>query len=249
MANIELRNVTVEFPIYNVSSRMLKKRFLRLATGGSVFKDTNQRVVVRSLDNVSLSIAHGDRIGLIGHNGAGKSTMLRLLAQIYEPTIGNIKIEGHVSSMLELAQWVEAEATGRENIFMRSIILGLSKQEILKKIDEISDLTGLGDFLNMPVRTYSSGMLARLAFAISTSVKPEILLIDEGFGTGDADFLKKAHERMLSLLNQSSIVVMTSHSEAIIRQFCNKALVLDSGSIKYIGSVDQAFQYYANQIN
>ncbi len=249
MASIELRNVTVEFPIYNVSSRMLKKRFLRLATGGSVFKDTNQRVVVRSLDNINLSLQHGDRIGLIGHNGAGKSTMLRLLAKIYEPTSGNIKIEGHVSSMLELTQCVEHEATGRENIFMRGIILGLTKKEILKQIDEISDLTGLGDFLNMPVRTYSNGMLARLAFAISTSIKPEILLIDEVFGTGDTDFLKRARERMISLLSMSSIVVMTSHSEEIMRQFCNKALVLDGGLIKYIGSVDEALQYYANGIN
>lgn len=247
MATIELRNVTVEFPIYNINSRMLKKTFLRLATGGTVCQDTNQHVVVRSLHNITLTLKHGDRIGLIGHNGAGKSTMLRLLAKIYEPTFGNIKIDGHVSSMLDLFQCVEPEASGRENIFMRGIILGLSKKDIIKKIDEISDLTGLGDFLNMPVRTYSSGMLARLAFAISTSVSPEILLMDEGFGTGDTDFIKKAHERMISLLNLSSIVVMTSHSEEIIRQFCNKALVLDGGEIRYIGTVDNAFQYYANK--
>lgn len=248
MANIELRHVTVEFPIYNVSSRMLKKRFLRLATGGSVFKDSSQRIVVRSLNNINLSINHGDRVGLIGHNGAGKSTMLRLLAQIYEPTFGQIKIDGHVSSMLDLIQWMEPEATGCENIYMRSIVLGLKKKEAKKRINEIAELTGLGDFLNMPVRTYSNGMLARLAFAISTSIMPEILLIDEVFGAGDTEFIKKAHERMVSLLNQSSIVIMASHSDDILRQFCNKGLVLDNGAIKYNGPIDDALKYYSDSI-
>jgi ABC-2 type transport system ATP-binding protein/lipopolysaccharide transport system ATP-binding protein len=248
MATIELRNVTVEFPIYNVSSRMLKKRFLRLATGGTVFKDTNQHVLVRSLDNVSLSIQHGDRVGLIGHNGAGKSTMLRLLAKIYEPTYGQIKIEGHISAMLDLIQGMEPESSGYENIFLRGVVLGLTRKEIKQQMEEISELTGLGDFLSMPVRTYSSGMLARLAFAITTSINPEILLIDEIFGAGDSEFFKKAQERMISLLGQSSIVVMASHSEELIRQFCNKAAVLNNGAIKYFGSVDQAFLFYSNSI-
>lgn len=248
MAIIELRQVTVEFPIYNVSARMFKKRFLRLATGGSVFKDSKQHVVVRSLDNINLSIKHGDRVGLIGHNGAGKSTMLRLLAKIYEPTYGQIKIEGHISSMLDLIQGMEPESSGYENIFLRGIVLGLKRKDIKKQIEEISELTGLGDFLNMPVRTYSSGMLGRLAFAISTSINPEILLVDEVLGAVDAEFFKKAQERMTSLLNKSSIVVMASHSEDIIRQFCNKAAVLDNGTIKYFGPLDGAFRYYSDSI-
>ncbi len=248
MASIELRNVSVEFPLYNVNARMLKKSFLRLATGGSVFKDTNQHVLVRSLNNVSLSLQDGDRIGLIGHNGAGKSTMLRLLAKIYEPTYGQIKIEGHISSMLDLIQGMEPESSGYENIFLRGIILGLKRKEIKKQIDQISELTGLGDFLHMPIRTYSNGMLARLAFAISTSINPEILLIDEVFGVGDSEFIKKAEERMTFLLNQSSIVVMAIHSEDIIRKFCNKAAVMDSGTVKYFGPVDEALQYYSDSL-
>jgi ABC-type polysaccharide/polyol phosphate transport system ATPase subunit len=249
MASIELRNVSVEFPLYNVNARMLKKSFVRLATGGSVFKDTNQHVLVRSLNNVTLSLQHGDRIGLIGHNGAGKSTMLRLLAKIYEPTYGQIKIEGHISSMLDLIQGMEPESSGYENIFLRGIILGLKRKEIKKQIDQISDLTGLGDFLHMPIRTYSSGMLARLAFAISTSINPEILLIDEVFGVGDAEFIKKAEERMIYLLNQSSIVVLASHSEDIIRQFCNKAAVMEHGALKYVGPVEDAFRYYSDNLS
>lgn len=249
MATIELRNVTVEFPIYNVSARMLKKRFIRLATGGSVLKDSNQHIVtIRSLNNISLSIRHGDRIGIIGHNGAGKSTMLRLLAKIYEPTSGQIKIEGHISSMLDLIQGMESESSGTENIILRSKLLGVSRKKIAEKIDEISELTGLGDFLSIPIRTYSTGMLTRLAFAIATSINPEILLIDEVFSAGDEDFVKKAKERMVSLLNQSSIVVMATHSIGVMNEFCNKALLLDNGSVKYFGSVEEALALYHSNI-
>ncbi len=244
MALVELKNICVDFPIYNVNSRSLKKNFLRLATGGSVSKDANQHIVVRSLNQISLSIKHGDRVGLIGHNGSGKSTLLRLLARIYEPTEGRLKIKGNVSPMLDLMSGMEAEFTGYENITMRGIVLGLTPNQIKKQIHEIAELTGLGDYLNMPVRTYSSGMRVRLAFAISTSIKPEILLIDEIFGAGDADFMEKARDRMVSLLNQSSIVVIATHSDELIQEFCNKALLLEGGCIKYFGTVDEALNLY-----
>lgn len=244
MASIELRDISVEFPIYNVNTRSFKKNFLRMATGGSISSDANKHVIIKSLNKISLSIRHGDRIGLIGHNGSGKSTLLKLLSRIYEPTQGNIIIDGHVSSILNLMQGIEAEFTGYENIITRGIILGLSRKQILQKMDEIAALTGLGDYLAMPVRTYSAGMRIRLAFAISTSVNPEILLIDEVFGAGDAEFMKIARERMLSLLKVSSIVVFASHANDLIREFCNKALLLDGGNIKYFGDVDTAFNLY-----
>ena len=250
MASIELRQVTIEFPIYNMSSRSVKKDFLRLATGGNVMRDNKQHVVVRSLNNINLTIQHGDRIGLIGHNGAGKSTMLRLLAKIYEPTHGQINIDGHVSPMLDLMQGMELEASGHDNILMRGIILGLTHKEIAKQIDDIAELTGLGDYLDMPLRTYSSGMMIRLAFAIASSIKPDILLIDEVFNAGDSAFIKKAQERMVSLLTESSIVVMANHSDKLIREFCNKALLLEAGSIKYFGAVDEALGlYHANHVD
>ncbi len=244
MSQIDLHEVSVEFPIYNINARSFKKRFLRLATGGNVSKDANQHIIVRSLNEISLSIQHGDRVGLIGHNGAGKSTLLRLLARIYEPTQGQIKINGRVSPMLDLMHGIEAECTGYENITMRGIILGLTPTQIKTQINEIAELTGLGDYLGMPVRTYSSGMMVRLAFAISTSIQPEILLIDEIFGAGDADFMDKARNRMASLLNQSSIVVIATHSDDLIREFCNKALLLEGGCIKYFGAVDKALEMY-----
>lgn len=243
MATIELRNVTVEFPIYNLSARMAKKSFIRLATGGSVYND-NKVIVIRSLNNINLSLKDGDRVAIVGHNGAGKSTMLRLLAKIYEPTQGQIKVEGHVSSMLDLIQGMEPESSGYENIYMRALLLGLPRKEITKQIEGISELTGLGDYLDMPVRTYSTGMLTRLAFAITTSVNPEILLIDEVFSAGDEDFIEKARLRMISLFNQSNIVVMATHSYDVTREFCNKALILENGGIKYFGSVDKAVSIY-----
>lgn len=244
MARIELRNVSVEFPVYNVNARSLKKEFLRLATGGTVSEDANHHIVVRSLQDVSLSLKHGDRIGLIGHNGAGKSTLLRLLANIYETTAGDILVDGHVSAMLNLMQGIEVEFTGYENIMQRGILLGRTKDEIEAQIHQIAESTGLGDYLAMPVRTYSSGMRVRLAFAIITSINPEILLIDEVFAAGDAEFMRAAKERMAHLTKQASIVIIATHADDLIKGFCNKALLLDNGKIKFFGDIDTGLELY-----
>lgn len=249
MARIELRNVSVEFPIYNVNSRSLKKKFIRLATGGTVSKDANKHIIVRSLDQVTLSIKHGDKVGLIGHNGAGKSTLLRLLANIYETTAGEMLVEGHVSPMLNLMQGIEAEFTGYENIIQRGILFGLTRSQIDKQIDQIAELTGLGDYLSMPVRTYSAGMCVRLAFAITTSIQPEILLIDEVFGAGDAEFMKSARERMISLMDQSSIVVIASHSNDLIKEFCNKVLLMNNGRVEFFGDTAEGLRLYEQSKN
>lgn len=244
MASVQLTNVSVDFPVYNVNARSLKKKFLRLATGGNVSRDANEHVMVKSLNNISLKLQHGDRVGLIGHNGAGKSTLLKLLATIYEPTSGELTIEGNVSPMLSLMHGIEAEFTGYENIVQRGIILGLTRQQIRAQCDDIAEMTGLGDYLYMPVRTYSSGMMVRLAFAISTCINPDILLIDEIFGAGDAAFMTKARKKMVDLLDQSSIVVIATHSDELIKEFCNKAVLLEGGQIKYYGDVNDAVDLY-----
>lgn len=244
MARIDLRSVSVEFPVYNVNARSFKKHFLRLATGGSVMRDANKHVVVKALNNMTLTLQHGDRVGLIGHNGAGKSTLLRLLAGIYEPTEGNIRINGQVSSLLDIMQGIESEFTGFENITMRGTLMGLTRKQIKDKIEEIAEFTGLGDYLSMPTRTYSSGMLVRLAFAVSASISPEILLIDEVFGVGDAGFVERAEQKMIALLDQSSIVVMANHSDDSIRRFCNKGLLLEGGTIRYFGDTNEALDLY-----
>ncbi|EKD73395.1 MAG: ABC transporter related protein [uncultured bacterium] len=248
MAMIDLNGVSIIFPVYNVSARSFKKDFLRMATGGSVVEDAKHRVVVHALQNISLSLRDGDRVGLIGHNGAGKSTLLRLLARIYEPALGYAKIEGRVSPMLDITHSMEDEFTGRENIAVRGAIFGLTHQEIQEKIAEIADFSGLGDYLSMPMRTYSSGMFVRLAFAIASCIEPDILLIDEVFGAGDADFMEKARKKMVTLLNQSNIVVMANHADDVIRQFCNKAVYLEGGQVKYFGDVNTAFELYKEEL-
>lgn len=244
MAEINIHNVFIEFPVYNVNARSLKNQFLHLATGGSVVQDARHHVMINALNDISLTIEHGDRVGLVGHNGAGKSTFLRLLANIYEPTRGEIHVNGQISPMLDLMQGIESELSGYENIFIRGALLGLKKSQIRKQTEEISELTGLGDYLYMPTRTYSSGMLLRLAFAITVSIKPDILLIDEIFGAGDAEFKEKAQEKMISLLDKSSIVVMANHTDEIISEFCNKVLLLEGGKLKYFGPVAKGLELY-----
>lgn len=242
MADICLKDISLSFPVYNVAARSFKKSFIRAATGGKVLQDTRQRVMVKALDGLNVHFAHGDRVGLIGHNGAGKSSLLRLLAGIYEPTEGEMHVRGHISPLLSFTQGLENELTGYENILMRSTIMGLTRSEIDQQAREIADLTGLGDYLAMPTRTYSSGMLVRLAFAISSSIKPDILLIDEVFGAVDADFMSRAKKRLVELLDQSSIVIMANHSNAMLQEFCNKGLVLEGGTVRFFGPIDEAFR-------
>lgn len=247
MAYIKLNHVSVEFPIYHGNARSIKNKFIRFTTGGRVLSDANEQIVVQALDDIDLEIVHGDRVGLVGHNGAGKSTLLRLLAKIYEPTHGEIEIQGHISPLLNIMQGIEAECTGYENIIMRGICLGLTRKQILQKIDEIADFTGLGSYLSVPTRTYSSGMQIRLAFGIATSIMPEILLIDEVFGAGDADFTEKARNKMIELLDQSSIVVFASHSNELIQEFCNKAILMDGGKAMMFGEVNEVLRVYGNK--
>ncbi|HVE43855.1 MAG TPA: ABC transporter ATP-binding protein [Gammaproteobacteria bacterium] len=244
MAQINLRSVSVEFPIYNLSGRSFKKAVLHRTTGGTISRDAQEKVIIKALNDISIDFHHGERIGLIGHNGSGKSTLLRLLAKIYEPNTGQLHIEGQISPLLDISLGVEAELTGYENIYSRGILLGLSRKQIKNQMHEIAELTCLGDYLSMPVRTYSAGMKIRLAFAVSTSIKPDILLIDEVFGAGDADFMEKAKNRMVSLLDQSSIVIMATHSDDLITEFCTKALIMDAGRIKYFGSTEEALSIY-----
>lgn len=243
MAFIKLDDVSVEFPIYEVSSRSIKKQLVRLTTGGALSKDSKV-VQVKALSHLTLDFQPGDRIGLIGHNGAGKSTLLRVLAQIYEPTSGRITINGKVSALLDVMLGMDAESTGYENIIMRGLIHGLKRKEILQKQQEIADFTDLGDYLSMPVRTYSSGMRLRLAFSIATSVLSEIIVLDEVVSAGDAGFMKKAEERLNSMLNHAEIVVLASHANEILSEVCNKGLWLEAGQMRFFGPIDECIERY-----
>ena len=180
-AHIIAQNVGVEFPIFNSSHRSLKKSILNISTGGRVAQDTKNHVVVRALDDINLELKRGDRVGLVGHNGSGKTTLLRVLSGVYAPVQGQLSIQGKIATLLDISLGMDGEATGYENIRVRGLLMGLSLAEIDALTDEIADFTGLGDYLNMPMRTYSSGMTMRLGFAVSTSVHSDIVLMDEWF--------------------------------------------------------------------
>ena len=234
MAHISIENLTVEFAIFGASSWSLKNQILSHATGGRVMSSARDIVTVRAIDGLSFEINDGDRIGLVGHNGSGKTTLLRVLAGIYKPSGGAITIEGRVGALLDSTAGMDMESTGIENIYLRGYMLGMSRSEIAAKLDEIADFAGLGDFLALPLRTYSSGMFARLAFAVSTAAHWDILLIDEGIGAGDEAFRKKAQGRIESLFDRTPIVILSSHSEGLISEFCNRRLRLERGALKSV---------------
>jgi len=244
MAHIKLENASVEFEIFEASSRSLKRQLIQTATGGRLHSNAHQRVVIKALANVSFSFKSGEKIALIGHNGAGKSTLLRVLTRIYIPTSGKATIEGRVSSLIDISLGMDQESSGRENIFIRGALLGQSKKEIHEQLDEVIEFSELGQFIEMPIRTYSSGMSMRLAFAISTILKPEILIMDEWLSVGDEHFTNKAEGRMNSLLEKTEILILASHSFDLIRKTCSRALVLQHGSVVFDGDVEAAIGYY-----
>jgi ABC-2 type transport system ATP-binding protein/lipopolysaccharide transport system ATP-binding protein len=245
MAEIELNGVSLEFPLYSGGSRSLKKAVLWRGSGGKIARDATDRVVVRALDGIDLKLRHGDRVGLIGPNGAGKTTLLRVLAGVYEPHVGRIRIDGKVSPLFDITLGIDPEATGYENIHFRGLFLGLKPWEIQAKAEEIATFSELGEYLHMPVRTYSAGMMIRLAFAASTAVNPDILLMDEWIGAGDAHFLRKAEDRLHSMVNSASVMVIATHSQEILRKLCNRLLLVDQGRIAQDGPVDDVLEAYA----
>jgi lipopolysaccharide transport system ATP-binding protein len=231
MARISISDLTVEFSIFEASARSLKNSILAQATGGKVMAGARNIVTVRAIDALNLEMRDGDRIGLVGHNGSGKSTLLRVLSGIHKPTAGSIEIEGRVGTLIDPTAGMDSEATGYENIFLRGYLLGLSTREIESKLDDIASFTELGDFLSLPMKTYSAGMAARLAFAVSTAPETDILLVDEGIGAGDKNFQKKAEQRISRLFERTSIVVVASHSDELLNRFCNRRIRMERGKI------------------
>ena len=232
MPHISIQNLTVEFAIFGANSRSLKNTILSQATGGRIMSGAHDIVTVRAIDHINLEINDGDRIGLVGRNGSGKTTLLRVLAGIYKPNGGTITIEGQVGALLESHAGIDPESTGIENIYLRGYMLGMTRREIAAKLDEIAAFTELGEFLELPMRTYSSGMAARLAFAVSTAAHHDILLIDEGLGAGDAEFQKKVRQRVEGLFDRTPIIILASHSDAMIAEFCNRRVQMERGVIK-----------------
>ncbi len=248
--------VNVEYPVFDASSQSLRHMLVlnhipRPATSvhvGGTLERTRHRSFVRALKDVSFTIKDGDRVGLIGHNGSGKTTLLRTLAGIYEPATGTMDTFGRVMPLFNLTEGMAPDATGRELIMIRAVLLGLSEDEIADVTPEVIEFCQLGDYIDLPVRTYSTGMLVRLAFAITTAVSSEILLFDELIGAGDATFVDKAQTRLQKFVEQSSVMVVATHSADIMKKWCNRAMVFEHGSMLFDGPVDAALGEYAKLV-
>lgn len=250
MTSITAENVTIDFPIYGGSHRSLRQT-LFARTGGLIRhegKGRQQRTIVRALDDLSFTLQNGDRLGLIGHNGAGKSTLLKVLAGVYKPDSGSMHIEGRVSPLFNSAPGLDPDDNGYENITTCGLFLGMTPDEINRKLPDIVAFCELGEYLDLPVRTYSNGMVARLGFAIATSIDPDILLLDEGLGAGDAAFAERAEARMKALIQRTRILVLASHSDALIKMMCNRAILLEKGRLVAIGPVDEILDRYHKRL-
>lgn len=247
-SHISLDRVGIDFTIYHASARLLKKTLLRTAVGGFI-RTPNERghVIVRALQDITLDIRSGDRVALLGHNGAGKTTLLRALTGIYSPTTGTVNVNGRRIPLLAIGLGLDDEASGYENILIRGLLIGLSRSEIERSVDDIAAFSGLGDFLDLPMRTYSSGMIMRLMFSIATSAEAEILLMDEWFGTGDQEFVVKANERVRRLIDRARILIFASHNLGLVEKLCNRGVVLEGGRVIFDGPIKEAIALYSKQ--
>jgi ABC-type polysaccharide/polyol phosphate transport system ATPase subunit len=250
MASVRLEGVHVDFPIYG-AQRSLRQTILQRATGGVIQRQgkRQERVVVRALSDISLHLEDGDRLGLIGHNGSGKSTLLKVIAGVYQPVSGYMNVTGRVTPLLDMMPGLDLDDTGYENLVTAGMLLGLSREAVERKIPEIEEFSELGEYLTLPVRTYSAGMMLRLGFSLVTALEPGILLMDEGFSTGDLRFAERAAERMNDFLGRSRIIVLASHSDETIRSMCNKAALMQEGKILAFGPVDELLEQYREMVH
>jgi ABC-2 type transport system ATP-binding protein len=246
VAAVVVENVTIQIPIYDIGASSLRKMILSKTVGGR-FERSGSHVIVDALKDVSFEAHDGDRIALIGNNGSGKSTLLRLLSDVYPASSGTVRVVGEVSPMFDTMLGMSMDATGMENIWICGRLWGLSSAQVKSSIDDISDFTELGEYLNVPVRTYSTGMLLRLAFAIATVRDPEILLLDEVVGVGDAAFFAKAFDRLQNIIHRSQILFLASHGDEILRKICNKAIWLDQGNLVQYGEFEAVIAAYRSQ--
>jgi len=244
MTYIRLKNVSVDIPIFNANTRSLKKKLLRPLSLSKISQDKKGIQIIQALKNINLNLTEGDRIGIIGANGSGKSTLLRVLNGIYAPTSGQILSEGNIASLIDISLGMNSEATGVENIYIQGQLLGISKNIIKENIDKIIDFSELNEFIELPIRTYSTGMCLRLGFSVSTLLQPEILIMDEWLSVGDANFSKKVNSRLSNLLEKTKIFVLASHSKDLIINNCNRVLWIENGSIRLDNTSKEVCEQY-----
>ncbi|GBQ11502.1 ABC transporter ATP-binding protein [Swaminathania salitolerans] len=251
MSRILVDRLSIDFPVYHADNRTLK-RSMAAAVGGrtqkragsALIEDDRHRVTVSVLRDIGFSMQDGERLGLIGGNGAGKTTLLRALAGIYEPVSGRVRVEGTIGTLLDTQLGMNMELTGVENVRLRCLFHGLGRRASREVLEDVSQFAGLGDFMAMPVKTYSAGMLVRLAFGLATAITPDVLIMDEWFMAGDITFLAKAEKRLEALVARSDAMVMSSHQPEIMRQWCTRLIWLDNGRIRMDGSTGEVLDAY-----
>jgi lipopolysaccharide transport system ATP-binding protein len=243
-ATIDAEHVSVDFPLYHSSARSLKRAVFSTVSGGRVAADANRRVVVQALRDVSLSLRSGDRLGLIGGNGAGKTTLLRTLAGIYEPQAGRVRVRGSLNALLDPNLGMNPELTGRENIMLRGLYDGLTRSAIRRLEEDVAAFADLGEFMDLPVRVYSSGMVVRLGFGLATAIRPQVLLMDEWFLAGDASFMDKARARLEDMVRGADILVLSTHVPGVVLDWCTRVIWLDQGRVRADGPAEAVLSEY-----
>lgn len=246
MARLHLEQVGVDFLVRDVQQTTLVSAARSFATGGVINMSNRRKVCITALSDVNIDLRDGDRVGLIGHNGAGKTTLLKVLSGILPPTAGRLRIEGRLAGLLSIQLGLDTHASGYENIIIRARYMGVSEDEIKARFDDICAFSELGEYLHLPLKTYSSGMRVRLAFSIATAFDPDILILDEWLSAGDATFRGKASERMKELIDKSGIFVMATHQVSLMKQLCNRGIVLKKGQIVFDGDLDEALAFQEN---
>jgi ABC-type polysaccharide/polyol phosphate transport system ATPase subunit len=240
MSKITVNGLSLKFRIYHDNAPSLKAAFAGLLKG----RPKRRHTEFWALKDVSLEVNAGDRLGIIGHNGAGKSTLLKVLCKIYEPQVGLVRIDGKIAPLLEIGAGFHPEFTGRENIYLNGTILGYTKKQLAQIEEEVIDFAEVKEFIDTPVKYFSTGMYMRLAFSLATAVEPDILILDEVFAGGDAGFVLKARERMHSMVNRANIMIMVSHDLGLIESLCNRVLWLDHGRMVEIGEASEVIKSY-----
>jgi lipopolysaccharide transport system ATP-binding protein len=242
-AEIVADHVNLDFPLYHGSARSLKKVVFKQLSG-RMGADSRSRVVVQALRDISFRLQPGDRLGLVGSNGAGKTTLLRLLAGIYEPLSGRVRVAGSMNALLDPNLGMNTELTGRENIMLRGLYDGYSRAAIRRLEEDVRDFAGLGDFMDLPVRIFSSGMVVRLGFALATAIRPQVLLMDEWFLAGDAQFMDKARARLEDMVRGAEILVLSSHALTVVQDWCTRVIWMDQGRILVDGPAGEVLAQY-----
>jgi lipopolysaccharide transport system ATP-binding protein len=245
-ARIDVDELRIDFPLYHGQSRSLKRSLLLRAKGRRRLQENDKhRLVVQALREISFSLGPGERLGLVGHNGAGKTTLLRALAGVYEPVGGRVRIQGSLNALLDPNQGMNPELTGRENVSLRGRFHRMDRAGVQALQDDVQSFAELGDFFDLPVRIYSSGMVVRLAFAMATAIRPQVLLMDEWFLAGDASFRNKARDRLESMVRGADILVLSTHLNDIVRSWCTRVIWLEDGRVRADGPVDQVMDAFA----